>query len=51
MCVTRNPGGDVEADEKGHEGNTAVVTAYLCWREHGQSNGRTRNPAVYYYLL
>ena len=21
--------------EKGDEGNTAVVTAYICWRKHG----------------
>ena len=33
-CVRREIPG-VTQFEKGHEGNTAVVTAYLCWREHG----------------
>ena len=28
--------GVTQVDEKGHEGNTAVVTAYLGWRKHGK---------------
>ena len=39
-----------QVDEKGHEGNTAVVvTAYLCWRKHGQRNSRTGGAPVDYY--
>ena len=43
--------GVTQVDEKGHEGNTAVVvTAYLCWRKHGQRNSRTGGfPVDYYY--
>ena len=42
--------GVTQVDEKGHEGNTAVVvTAYLCWRKHGQRNSRTGGFPVYYY--
>ena len=52
MCVTWNPPGVTQVDEKGHEGNTAVVTAYLCWRKHGQRNSRAGGvPADYYYSL
>ena len=45
--------GVTQVDEKGHEGNTAVVvgTAYLCWRKHGQRSRTTGVPAHYYYLL
>ena len=43
--------GVTQADEKGHEGNTAVVTVYLCWRKRGQRNSRTGVPADHYYLL
>ena len=34
-CVGREIPGVTQVDEKGHEGNTAVVTAYVCWRKHG----------------
>ena len=34
-CVRREIPGVTQVDEKGHEGNTAVVTAYICWRKHG----------------
>ena len=50
MCVTWIPG-VTQVDEKGHEGNTAVVTAYLCWRKHDQRNGRTGGVPVDYVLL
>ena len=50
-CVWREIPGVTQIDEKGHEGNTSVVTAYLCWRKHGQRNSRTGVPAHYYYLL
>ena len=50
-CVWREILGVTQVDEKGHEGNTAVVTAYLRWRKHGERNSRTRVPAGYYYLL
>ena len=43
--------GVAQDDEKGHEGNTAVVRAYLCCRKHGKRNSRTEIPADYYYLL
>ena len=40
--------GVTQVDEKGHEGNTAVVTAHLfCWRKHGKRDSRTGIPAVY----
>ena len=29
-CVRREIPGVTQVDEKGHEGNTAVVTAYIC---------------------
>ena len=32
MCVWREIPGVTQVDEKGHEGNTALVTAYMCWR-------------------
>ena len=32
-CVWREIPGVTQVDKKGHEGNTAVVTAYLCWRK------------------
>ena len=35
-CVWREIPGMTQVDEKGREGNTAIVTAYLCWRKHGQ---------------
>ena len=42
MCVTwSEPPGLTQVDEKGHKGNTANATPYLCWRKHGQRNGRT----------
>ena len=50
-CVRREIPGLTQVDEKGHEGNTAVVTAYLCWRKYGQRNSRTGVPADYHYLL
>ena len=34
-CVRREIPGVTQVDEKRHEGNTAVVTAYICWRKHG----------------
>ena len=40
-----------QVDEKGHEGNTAVVTAYLCGRKHGQGKSRLGVPADYYNIL
>ena len=41
-----------QVDEKGHEGNTPVVTVHLGWRKHGQRNSRTGLPAdPYYYLV
>ena len=33
-CVRREIPGLTQV-EKGHEGNTAVVTAYTCWMKHG----------------
>ena len=48
--VTRNPG-VTQVDEKGHEGNKAVVTAYLYRRKRGERNNRTRVSADCYYLL
>ena len=38
-------------DEKGHDGNTAVVTVYLSLRKHGQRNSRAGVPVEYYQLL
>ena len=32
-CVLREIPGVTQV-EKGHEGNTPVVTAYICWMEH-----------------
>ena len=35
-CVPREIPRVTQVDEKGHEGNTAGVTAYIiCWRKHG----------------
>ena len=34
-CVRHEIPGMTQVDEKGHEANTAVVTAYICWRKHG----------------
>ena len=34
-CVRREIPGVTQVDEKGHEGNTAVVTAYTYWSKHG----------------
>ena len=34
-CVRREIPGVTQVDEEGHEGTTAVVTAYICWRKHG----------------
>ena len=31
--------------ERGHAGNTALATAYLCWVKHGQRKSRTGAPA------
>ena len=46
-CVWREfPG--VRQVEKGHAGNTAVATAYLCWVKHGHRSSRTGVPADYY---
>ena len=51
-CVRREVPGVTQVDEKGHEGNTAVVTAHLGWRKHGHRNSRTGVAAdSYYYLL
>ena len=51
-CVRREIPGVTQVDENGHEGNTAVVTAYcLCWRKGGQISSRTGVPADCYYLL
>ena len=51
-CVWREIPGVTQVDGKGHEGDTAVVTAYLFWRKHGQRNSRTGGvPADYYYSL
>ena len=36
-----------QVDEKGHEDNTAVVTAHLFWSKHGQRNSRTGVSADY----
>ena len=52
ICVTLNPGGDARDEVmKGHEGNTAVATAYICWRKHGQRGSKTEVPSDYYYLV
>ena len=48
-CVSREIPGVTQVDEKGHEGNTAVVTVHLRWSKHGQRNSRTGVPAVSYY--
>ena len=40
-----------QVDEKGYKGNTAVVTAYLSWRKHGDTNSRTEVPTDYHYSL
>ena len=37
-CVLRRIPGVMQVDLKGHEGNKAVATAYLCWRKRGQRN-------------
>ena len=50
-CECREIPGVTQVEEKGHEGNAAVVTAYLSWREHGQRKSRTGVPADYYYFL
>ena len=42
-CVRHEIPGVTQVDEKGHEGNTAVVTAHLCWRKHGQRNSKTED--------
>ena len=34
--------------EKGHAGNEAVATAYLCWVKHGHGSSKTGVPADYY---
>ena len=34
-CVRREIPGVMQVDEKRHEGNTTVFTAYVCWRKHG----------------
>ena len=47
-CVLREIPGVTQV-EKGHAGNTAVATAYLCWVKHGQRSSRTGVPADYYY--
>ena len=50
-CVRREIPGVTQVDEKGHDGNTALVTAYLCWRKHGQRNSKTRVPANYCTII
>ena len=35
MGVRREIPGVTQVDEKGHEGNTAVVTAYIYWTKNG----------------
>ena len=47
-CVLREIPGVTQV-EKGHAGNTAVATAYLCWVKHGHRRSRTGVPADYYY--
>ena len=47
VCRSEIPG--VTQVEKGHAGNTAVATAYLCWVKHGNRSSRTGVPADYYY--
>ena len=48
-CVWREIPGVTQVNEKGKEGNTAVVTAYLlCWRKRGKINSRTGVPADNY---
>ena len=34
-CVRSEIPAVTQVEEKGREGNTAVVTAYICWRKHG----------------
>ena len=50
-CVRREIPRVTQVDEKGHEGNTAVATAYLCWRKHGQRDNRPGVFDDYYYWL
>ena len=47
-CVLREIPGVAQV-EKGHAGNTAVATAYLCWVKHGRRSSRTGVPVDYYY--
>ena len=47
-CVWREIPGVAQV-EKGHAGNTAVATAYLCWVKHGRRSSRTGVPVDYYY--
>ena len=46
MCLTLIPG-VTQDDEKGHEGDTAIVTAYLCLWTHGQRERTTGVSADY----
>ena len=45
-CVLREIPGVTQV-EKGHGGNTAAATAYLCWVKHGHRSSRTGVPADY----
>ena len=48
--VRREIPGVTQVDEKGHEGNTAVITAYLCWGKHGRRNNRMGVSADHYLI-
>ena len=50
VCYVKIPG-LTQVDEKGHQSNTAVATAYLCWVENGQRKSRTGVPVDHCYLL
>ena len=45
-CVRRETPGVTQVDGKGHAGNTAVATAYLCWVKHGHRSSRTGVPML-----
>ena len=47
-CVLRDIPGVTQV-EKGHAGNTAVATAYLCRVKHGHRSSRTGVPADCYF--
>ena len=47
-CALREIPGVTQV-EKGHAGDTAVDTDYLCWVKHDHRSSRTRVPADYCY--